>query len=433
MTHFENLIIGGGPAGTGLLLKAMKDGTLLELLDLGIAVIEKSDNLLKGSIINYQIHSDTLSDAFLECLEGMTENYIDISTLRGEIEFVNTYKGKSIPLNYLSGLLNKIGLLLYSVINDHPKCRVLLNTEVLKIEETESGYLTVHLNNIPALLTANKIILASGGKSIGLDDLKDDYGKRLSLTDFGAKMFHSDKLLKGELEASLASLVKPNFNVVILGSSHSAFSSAYYLLHKYEDDLFGRDSIKIYCNRKPKIFFATKEEAIQMNYLEFTEDDFCPVTNRLYRLAGLRMKSRELFMEMEGMYADKHEERVILKYNNEAKERILNDLMEADLIILALGYKFNFIPIYNRQGQQIRLIGEVTGRWVNQECALLDAENQVIPNIFAVGLASGYIPGGKLGGEPSFKGQTNGIWYYQNVIGEIVLEKLLPSRKSEVV
>jgi hypothetical protein len=31
-----------------------------------------------------------------------------------------------------------------------------------------------------------------------------------------------------------------------------------------------------------------------------------------------------------------------------------------------------------------------------------------------------------LGGEPSFRGQANGLWLYQHGIGEIILNQLLP-------
>jgi len=37
---------------------------------------------------------------------------------------------------------------------------------------------------------------------------------------------------------------------------------------------------------------------------------------------------------------------------------------------------------------------------------------------------------GDLGGESSFKGQTNRLWLYQNSVGEIILKN---SRKSIVV
>jgi hypothetical protein len=63
---------------------------------------------------------------------------------------------------------------------------------------------------------------------------------------------------------------------------------------------------------------------------------------------------------------------------------------------------------------------------VDDACRVLDSANQPIPKLYGIGLASGYIIKGGLGGEPSFVGQTNGLWLYQNGIGEIILNQILP-------
>nr|MBP9069916.1 hypothetical protein [Bacteroidia bacterium] len=68
--------------------------------------------------------------------------------------------------------------------------------------------------------------------------------------------------------------------------------------------------------------------------------------------------------------------------------------------------------------------GEKTGHWVNDNCELLDEDGSVISNVYATGLATGFIPSGELGGEPSFQGQTNGIWYYQNAIADRIISRL---------
>ncbi|MBK7668363.1 MAG: hypothetical protein IPJ32_14105 [Sphingobacteriaceae bacterium] len=55
---------------------------------------------------------------------------------------------------------------------------------------------------------------------------------------------------------------------------------------------------------------------------------------------------------------------------------------------------------------------------------MLDADENVIENVFGVGLASGFVPSGKLGGEKNFRGQTNGYWLYQNGVGEIIADQI---------
>ena len=99
-------------------------------------------------------------------------------------------------------------------------------------------------------------------------------------------------------------------------------------------------------------------------------------------------------------------------------------MQEASLIIIAFGYKLNLFPIYEKKLDLFEFKGEQTGHWVNESCQMLDGSGKAIPNLFATGLATGFIPSGELGGEASFHGQTNGIWYYQNAIAEKIMLNL---------
>ena len=81
-------------------------------------------------------------------------------------------------------------------------------------------------------------------------------------------------------------------------------------------------------------------------------------------------------------------------------------------------------PIYASSGERIELAGETTKHWVNEQCEVLDRKGNVVPNLYASGLATGFIPRGELGGELSFTGQTNGLWYYQNAIAERIIRNL---------
>ena len=112
LNTYDIIIIGGGPAGTGIFLKALKDGKLSDFLNKKVALIEKSERLIKGNITNYHVNSDTFSSVFLECLEGETPKQIDVISLNSEIEDIQKYKDKSIPLNLLNNYYNKLGDLL---------------------------------------------------------------------------------------------------------------------------------------------------------------------------------------------------------------------------------------------------------------------------------------------------------------------------------
>jgi hypothetical protein len=41
----------------------------------------------------------------------------------------------------------------------------------------------------------------------------------------------------------------------------------------------------------------------------------------------------------------------------------------------------------------------------------------VLPNVYGIGLGSGFRPSRGMGCEPNFSGQANSLWLYQNDIG----------------
>jgi hypothetical protein len=55
-----------------------------------------------------------------------------------------------------------------------------------------------------------------------------------------------------------------------------------------------------------------------------------------------------------------------------------------------------------------------------------------VPGVFGIGLASGHVPDGRLGGEASFSGKANGLWLWQNDIGQMIIDQLL-DRQAQAV
>ncbi|RZM10963.1 MAG: aminotransferase DegT, partial [Sphingomonas sp.] len=48
-----------------------------------------------------------------------------------------------------------------------------------------------------------------------------------------------------------------------------------------------------------------------------------------------------------------------------------------------------------------------------------------LPDAYGIGLAAGFVPWGRLGGEASFSGQANGLWLWQNDVGMMIVDQLL--------
>ena len=102
-------------------------------------------------------------------------------------------------------------------------------------------------------------------------------------------------------------------------------------------------------------------------------------------------------------------------------------LDHADVVIAALGYRPRALPVFDEAGEQVVLQSETgpQARLVDNYCRVMDASGKALPHLFAIGLAAGFVPYGKLGGEKSFRGQANGLWLWQNDVGALIADAIL--------
>lgn len=405
----ENLIIGGGIAGTGIVLNLMKHGKLDSFVEKGFALIEKSDRLVHGNLPSYHVNSDTLSNVFLECLEGKTENYICRSQLKNEIEELKKFHNKSIPLNNLGTYLESLGREIENHLKTYENVHLFKNTKASIIQKLDGLY-SIEMDD-GKIVRCKNLIIACGGVPI-FKELEGLKGHQI----------HSDQLLKKEECFNFSADFDQN--TLVIGGSHSAFSVADFLLQNYPDIFKSDASISIFANELPKIYYNTVEEARLNGYTEFTENDVCPKTKKLFRLAGLRMDGRALYIKISGINGVAVEKRIQIHIINENKELFHEKLKESKLIVHCTGYQFNLPQFIDENGQDVHFKGKEDLHWVDKHCRLLTKDGGPLENAFLTGLATGFIPSGELGGEQSFNGQTNGLWYYQNATAETILNSL---------
>jgi hypothetical protein len=110
---------------------------------------------------------------------------------------------------------------------------------------------------------------------------------------------------------------------------------------------------------------------------------------------------------------------------DDAASRTLLD--NADLVIAALGYRPHALPVLDEAENLVPLLAQTAPQapLVDGSCRVLDATNNPLPGLFAIGLAAGFVPHGKLGGEPSFRGQANGLWLWQSDVGGLIVDAIL--------
>ena len=149
----------------------------------------------------------------------------------------------------------------------------------------------------------------------------------------------------------------PNPRVAILGGSTSAMAVAHALLHPPSSDKVQR----VWCSAFPigapyALYYTSPEEAIADGYTEFGSADLCPLTNRVYRLAGLRLDSRELLMQVRGVGGRQPEPRMKMHLLQPQDPDAVHQIDSADLVIAALGYRPNALRILGECGEDVPII-----------------------------------------------------------------------------
>ena len=436
--HYNVAIVGGGPAGTGMVVAALQSGKLNELLNSGVAIFEAGQKLIRGNLGNYCLNSDTLADTFLEVFDQDPDGHLnDIKNAPATMAVAN-YRGQSVPLPIAGNFLEAMGECLRKTIDANLNSQVRLKTKIASVTRlSQGGFLLNGIQNqIPFQATCEKLVLATGGcqdiASTLYQGIKNSSGDTTSLKPYREKILLTHEILSDRSGISWKRFVKGTDNprVTIIGSSHSAFSTAWTMLQARHGINFKSCGITILHRSKPRLCFDSAKTAIAAGYTDFDQQDICPLTGRLFRLAGLRFDGRELLMKLLQVDGFQNEKRVRLQSLKDSKEDLDQHFRKSDLIVPAFGYRPRAIDMFDQDGGAIEFNSKNGGPLVDDQCRVLQAASRInkeprpIENLFAMGLASGYIPSGKLGGEPSFRGQTNGFWLYQNGVGEIVLNQV---------
>jgi hypothetical protein len=431
--HTAVVIIGGGPAGLAPLLAAHRHGRLAELLEQGVTVVEQSDAVGEGSIGRWCINSDSTGFTFADSLAGPPDG--ELAPLRSHPltkEFLDAGDG-TVPLRRAGEFLALVGQALNNVIASRPNSRVLTRSKAISTRRTAAGWLT-HIKDIATgreqTVHSRNVLLATGASQPAERLRAETVAGANLLERWGEKLLQSSDVLTASgfaaIAARLAALGRPP-RVAIIGGSTSAAAVAHALLNRMPGVTFGPNGVTIAHRRELRIFYPTVDAALADGYKEFGPDDICPVSGRVFRLAGFRLGSRELIMRARGIGGLPPEPRLRLHrlgVDDAASQTLLDN---ADLVIAALGYRPHALPVFDEAENLIPLLAQTSPQapLVDGNCRVLNAVGNPLPGLFAIGLAAGFVPHGKLGGEPSFRGQANGLWLWQSDVGGLIVDAIL--------
>ncbi len=419
----SSIIVGGGPGGLGPLLWAAQAGALPDWLKRGVMVIDRQ-RILGGTLGRYAINSDSLGGAYLEFLDAAGTPDV-LRSLRDDpvTQQLEEYYDSFPPLDLVYRFLRRLGAAMENIIAGEPNCAFRSGTDVRSLHLQADGSLQALVagpDGTAAVLQARTAVVALGGRQ---NWIQQPLIQDLSLADCQPRyVMPSDRLLShsGLKEAQRVLRGDSQRPLVILGGSHSAYSAAWALANLVSAEALGNRRIYILQRRPPRIFYPSKEAAAADDY-PVADGDICPRTKRVNRLGGLRGDGRDMWRRIAGRPGATPEARfTVLPILRLSSDEIRALIENAALVIPAFGYRSATLPIYDVHGRRLTLNADAGGRNVAQDCRLLLADGRTLPNIFGIGLGTGYRPFGAMGGEPNFSGQANSLWLYQNGIGAMV-------------
>ena len=431
------VIVGGGPAGLAPLVSASRNGSLERILSQGLAIVERGSAIGPGTLGSYNIGSDSAAETIVSCVH---ENpHPRISRLRDHpaIQAVEAYGRGAVPLQLVGELMAVVGAELHEWVAASPRSAVLLGYEALHVRHTRNGLWRSQLRRVSdgatRTIVSPSVVLATGGYQPASYLAGQEIGGVPLMPRYAAKLVQSNETLTAAGLASIGRRLAAGCNkrVAIIGSSSSAVACAHAMLRTEYGRYFEPGAVTILHRRPLRVFYPSAADALADGYNEFGQDDICPISGFVYRFAGFRMESRELVMAARGIGGRPPEPRLRLhRLTTGPDPAAIAILDEADVIVTALGYRPRALPVLDTAGRPIPLLASGPGArpLVDDQCRVLDSAGAPIEGLLGIGLAAGFLSREATGGEPSFSGQTNGLWQWQNDVGCLIAERMRHSR-----
>ncbi|RKR03357.1 pyridine nucleotide-disulfide oxidoreductase [Kushneria sinocarnis] len=433
------VVIGGGPAGTALLTAATKRNRLPELARSGLVVVERDDAIGGGRLGNYAITSDSTAATFLSAVRDNVHPELAALMEHPSGRQIARYSDAlGVPLAETGPFLRETGRQLHRLVETHGGS-VLTGHEAVSARQQTDGLWHVRLrcraDGSERTLLSRSVVIATGGHQPPQRLAEERFAGVSLMERVSDRLIQSDEVVElggvERLRQRLSHCRAPR--IAILGGSTSALSTAALLLKASPSLPLGANAITLLHRRPLRPFYPSAEAAHAEGFTDFGSEDICPVSGFVYRLAGLRLESRELLLRMLSLDGRAPDPRLRLHRMNDRHDPAALELLDqADVVIAALGYRPHALPLFDASNNPLALAAQGPGRpaMVDRQCRVMATDGQPIRNLYGIGLAAGFVPSGELGGEPSFAGQANGLWLWQNDVGMLIVESVLQATAS---
>ena len=271
-------VCGLGPAGSGLLVAAAREGRLDQLLDGGVVAIDpRGPAGLAGGLGRYQITANSLGKVFLECLDGPAGDTLLAGLVRRpEAAALRAYAQAYPPLPVIGPFVAKVAERVARTLAGHPACRLLTGVSADAVDVGPDG-ITVGTRPGPA-----------PGPLRGAHPRRAEFADtREGLLRAAARAGLVGRVLPGNAVISDPASVAAEPEVAVLGGSHSGWAVAARLVAA------GR-RVTLVQRKAPPIYYPSAAEAVDDGYGFHPVRDVCPLSGRVHRFGGLRGPARHL-------------------------------------------------------------------------------------------------------------------------------------------
>ena len=430
---FNSVIVGGGPAGLAPLVSASRSGTLDQILAAGVAIVERGPTIGAGGIGDYAINTDSSAETIVNCVRDNTGPLAVRLHDHPATVALAAYARGAAPLRLVGDFLAEMGKVVRDLVAAEPRSSLLVGHEAIHTRQTDDGLWRTLVRRIAdgtiQSVVSRHVVLAAGAHQPEIRLARQSVAGASLIPRYAGKLMQSGVALTAAGLETIGRRMEAGGprRVAIVGSSSSAMACAHALLQAGFGRDFGDGAVTVLHRRPLRVFYPSAAAALEEGYDEFGPDDICPISGFVFRFAGFRLESRELVMAARGVGDRPPEPRLRLHRLVEDPDPVaLGILDDAATIVVALGYRPRALPVFSADGEPVPLLaaGPGDGPLVDGQCRVLDAGGDPVAGLLGIGLAAGFVSREASGGEPSFSGQTNSLWQWQNGVGAIVAERM---------
>ncbi len=438
---FGYAVAGFGPAGCGFLLHAIKSNAIESLVDQGLVIIDRSSTPGPGKVGDYQLTGNSLSRAFLDCVDDPALAWLFDDLLESEpsIKQLRALEYEAPPLDIVGRFLRMMAKTTIDYLVEEHDVPVLLETDIDRLQRRAEGHYVLNLrcrrSGKALAISARNVISALGGRQSMKVVEETEVAPGIALGTSTDHLMVSDTFLMmtdEEIRSAIPIRNGEAADIVVVGGSHSAISTVDRLCQALAPA--GLKRLTMLHASPLRLYYASAEEARADNYPFLDPEDICAMSGRVNRFGGLRYRSLDVaksILKTGGM--PEHDVEIHwmpLKLTDQAT--ITTTLRQAPAVIACMGYQANLPPLIDDLGGDIPLCNWPRGVEVDESGRVMTVCQGPLQGLYAIGIGSTLLRRSEaIGGEPSFRGVADGVWLYHNHGGRVILDTLMSHQSKQ--